>query len=166
MRNIIIKNAVAAGLLWLLLLAAPCAALPPPAGQVHTKVTGDLVNVAVDFGYASSDVPLNVLRHALASYPRAHRFRVTWTYPIMLDGVFLTAVYDRPRQSVTVYRYYTEGENSGRVGLREHLRYTKVQERDFAKIAAAHKGDQSDWDWFSDLPKYGCRKHELSYRRS
>ena len=161
MKNIFFKNTVAAALLWLLLAAAPCAAFPPLADRIHTKVTGDLVNVAVDFGDDFPEVPLNALLHALASYPQARRFRVSWITLMMLNGRNQTAVYDRRKHSVIVYSTYTEGDNSGRTSFLEHLRYTNVQEKDFAKIAAAHKGDTSDWDWFNDLSKHGCRKRDL-----
>ncbi len=161
-KNAWVRNAAGVGLLWLLLAAVPCAAFAPLSERVHTKVTGETVNVGIDIADDFSDVPLNALLHALASYPQARRFRVSWVMLSMLNGTNLTALYDRRKHSVIVYSTYTEGDNDGRTSFSGHLRFTQVREEDFQKIAAARKGDTSDWDWFNDLPKYGCRKHGLT----
>lgn len=148
--------------LLLLLAIIPCAAFAPLPERTTTKVSGDLVNVSVDFGDDPSEVPLNALTRALASYPQPHYLRVTWTVGSLMDFYKYTALYDRRKHSVTVYSTRSEADNNGHTAFAEHLRFTKVQEKDFQKIAAAHKNDRNDWNWFDDLPQYGCRKHNLA----
>lgn len=148
----------------LLMAAGHLAAFPPLSERTTTKVSGDWVNVSVDFGDDPSVVPLNALTHALASYPKPDHFRVTWTVGSLMDFYKYTALYDRRKHSVTVYSTRSEADNNGYTALAQYLRFTKVQEKDFQKIAAAHKNDRSDWNWFDDLSRYGCRKHDLAVR--
>jgi hypothetical protein len=154
--------------LFLLPMAAgSLAAWPPLAERVHTKETGDTVNVGIDTGDDPPGVPLNALLHALVAYPQAHRFRVSWTNLVLTSATSVTAIYDRSKHSVTLYQVNSEGDNNGRISGRQRLRYTGVQEKDFGLVAAAHKGDtagSSGWNWFDDLSKYGCWKHNLSAR--
>ena len=146
-----------------LMAAGSLRAFPPPAERTHTKVSGDSVSVDIDFGDDEPDVPLSTLNHALASYPQQHRFYLTWTDGSLEIFHNYAALYDRRKHSVTVYCTNTEGDMDGRTWFGGHVRYTKVREKDFQKIAAAHKHDQSDnWIWFEDLTKYGCRRHELA----
>ena len=161
------KKLFVLGVIALSLTAArPLAAFAPLSERIHTKASGDLVNVSVDFGDDFYDVPLNALNHALASYPQCHQFRLTWTEGELEIFHDYTALYDRRKHSVTIYGTSIEGDRDGRTSFGGHFRYTKVQEKDFQKIAATLKHLASNGGevtpWFDYMTRYGCREHELA----
>ncbi len=161
MRN---YNAITFVLLMLLAGGDKAGALPPATPSepyASARVQGDLVNLRVNASFDAPGVPLLVLNDALKAYPHAQRFRVSWSQLIFMNSTNTTVLYDRRRHSVLIFSY---GGGDVLGAYRDHVLFTHVREAVFAKIPAAHKNDSEDmgaWSWFSDLPKYGCRKRDL-----
>ena len=151
------------------LLAAPPASKPPAqsSGDTPIKVQGDLVNIRASASYDSPGVPFLTFLSALKAYPKARRFRVSWSLLIFMNSTNDTVLYDRRRHTMLLYSY---GGGDVLGSYQSHVLFTGVRESAFGKIVAAHKNDSDDmgvWSWFSDLPRYGCRKRDLgSWERS
>lgn len=157
-------------LMAVVLLLPPRLMGEPPAPSIlsvtPTRIEGDLVNLRASASFDSPGVPLLVLIDALKAYPHAQRFRVSWSLLIFMNGMSTTILYNRRRHSVAVF---SSGGGDVLGSYRDHVLFTHVREAVFTRISAAHKNDTEDmgaWSWFSDLPKYGCRKRDLgSWRR-
>jgi len=160
MRHLKMRIIINAALL--LVVAATCSAEPVRHDELNgviVKVRGDTLNLRI---YTSLPQPGNTLRcfiTALKTYPHARRIRASWSISIGMNWIDTTALYDRRRHSLTVF---AQGE--GDLGVyHDHKQFIQVPETVFVRLAEAHKDDSSEtvWGWFDDLPKYGCRKHDL-----
>lgn len=130
-------------------------------GDAPTRVQGDLVTLRVSASYDSPGLPFITLVEALKTYPKARRFRVSWSLLIFMNGMNSTVLYDRRRHTL---RLFSDGGGDVGGAYRDHVMYINVQASAFGKIAAVHKSDSEDrsaWSWFGDLPRYGCRKRDL-----
>jgi|GEM_PF-2566603 len=139
---------------------AQAPASPNPFEPV-TKVQGGLVNTRVNATYDAPGVPFLAFQDALKTYPKARQFRVSWGLLIFNNYTETTILYDRSRHTL---RLYSTGSGDVVGSYQDHLLYTRVRETILEKIAAAHKSDSYDASsesWFTDLPKQGCRKHDL-----
>lgn len=134
-------------------------ARPSDLSGVIIKARGSSVNLRI---YTSLPQPGNVLHCLIAAlqiHPHARRIRASWSISIGMNWIDTTALYDRDRHRLIVF---AQGE--GDLGVyHDHKRFTRVPETVFARLAEAHKDDSTEtvYGWFDDLPKYGCRKHDL-----
>ena len=152
---------------------SPLSAAPPESkpsvqssGDTPIKIQGDLVNIRANANYDSPGVPFLFLLSALKTYPNARRFRVSWSILIFMNSTNSTVLYDRRKHTMLLFSY---GGGDVLGSYRDHVLYTGVRESAFVKIAASHKNDSEDmgvWSWFGDLPRYGCRQHDLGSRHT
>lgn len=150
-------------LLLLLAGSSPADTFQPPTPSnpyESTRVQGDLVNLRVDAVYDMHGFTLYCLIAALKAYPHARRFRVSLSLLLFNNGMNTAILYDRRKRSVIIF---SSGGGDVLGSYRDHVLFTGVRETDFAKIAKARRNESNEdaWGFLGDLPKYGCRKHDL-----
>jgi hypothetical protein len=135
------------------------------ADPVRIKVEGELVNLSVDDHYDTPGNALGRLVDALNAYPTDRRFRLSFSLLVFNNTMNTTVLYDRSKHSVILY---STGNGDVLGTYCDHVRFTRVQESAFAEIAKAHRNDYNEEAWASlgDLPKYGCRQHDLGSRHT
>lgn len=139
-------------------------AQPNDLSGVAIRKQGELISLRVN---ASWDVPgyaLHSFVAVLKTYPRARRVRMFYSLQLPMNNANTTVLYDRHQHNLA---FFSQGD--GDMGAyRDHVLFIGVTEAVFVKIADAHREDNNETPWggFDDLPKYGCRRHDLgSWRK-